>query len=279
MSEAPTTEPVTGSDEENPYGQPTDEQAPPAKRSTRSKMSRETLLLLISIPALVIIVGAGWAIWRSQAELDSIEQRQLEWGTIGTLIVQHIQLSLVATVLVLIIAIPLGVLLTRPGAKKFAPAVVNVANMGQSAPAIGLFVLLAIWIGFGFWTAIVALTLYGILPVLANTIAGLQGVDQTLVEAGRGMGMSNAAVLTRIELPLAVPVIMVGVRTALVLVVGVATFATFIDAGGLGTLITTGVNLFRFPILISGAILVALLALVIEWLGRVLEMVARPKGI
>lgn len=279
MSEAPTAEPVTQSTEPNPYGQPPGEQAPPAKRSVRSKMSRETLLLLVSIPALVIIVGAGWVIWRSQAELDSIEARQLDWGNVGTLIVQHIQLSLMATVLVLIIAIPLGVLLTRPGAKRAAPVVMNIANMGQSAPAIGLFVLLAIWIGFGFWTAIVALTLYGILPVLANTIAGLQGVDQNLVEAGRGMGMSNFSVLTRIELPLAVPVIMVGVRTALVLVVGVATFATFIDAGGLGTLITTGVNLFRFPILISGAILVALLALVIEWLGRVLEMVARPKGI
>jgi osmoprotectant transport system permease protein len=115
--------------------------------------------------------------------------------------------------------------------------------------------------------------------VLRNTITGLQAVDPTLVEAGRGMGMSNAAVLFRVELPLAVPVIMTGVRTALVLVVGVASFATFIDAGGLGGLIVTGITLFRYSVLVSGALLIAVLALVIEWAGRVLEVMARPKGV
>ncbi len=91
--------------------------------------------------------------------------------------------------------------------------------------------------------------------------------------------MSARAVLLRIELPLAVPVIMSGVRTALVLLVGTATLATFINAGGLGTLIVTGINLFRYPIVVSGALLVALLALLIDWAGRVLETYARPKGI
>jgi osmoprotectant transport system permease protein len=140
------------------------------------------------------------------------------------------------------------------------------------------------WFGFsfsafGFLPAVLALALYSMLPVLRNTITGLEGVDPTLVEAGRGMGMSGTSVLLRIELPLAVPVIMSGVRTALVLVVGTATFATFINAGGLGAFITTGVTLFRYSILISGALLVALLALVVEWAGRLLEMVARPKGV
>ena len=107
--------------------------------------------------------------------------------------------------------------------------------------------LLAIWLGFGFWTAILALCLYAILPVLRNTIVGLQGVDPTLVEAGRGMGMSSVAVLGRVELPLAVPVIMAGIRTALVLVVGTATLATFINAGGLGSLITAGISSAAVP--------------------------------
>ncbi|MBB6568458.1 ABC transporter permease [Kribbella sandramycini] len=177
------------------------------------------------------------------------------------------------------IAVPLGIALTRPGVKRAAPVVVAVANAGQAAPVIGLVVLLAIWLGFGFWTAILALCLYAILPVLRNTIVGLQSVDPTLVEAGRGMGMSNRAVLGRIELPLAVPVIMAGIRTALVLVVGTATLATFIDAGGLGSLITTGIRLLRYPVLISGAILVAALALLIDWAGRVLEEVTRPRGL
>ncbi|WP_328998688.1 ABC transporter permease [Kribbella sp. NBC_00709] len=235
--------------------------------------------LLIGQPLFVAIVVAVWAIWRSQAELDSIEQRQLEWSLVGRLTLQHLELTVVATVIVLLIAVPLGIALTRPRSRRAAPLVVAVANAGQAAPVIGLIVLLAIWLGFGFWTAILALCLYAILPVLRNTIVGLQGVDPTLVEAGRGMGMSTVAVLGRIELPLAVPVIMAGIRTALVLVVGTATLATFIDAGGLGSLITTGIRLLRYPVLISGAVLVAALALLIDWAGRVLEEVTRPRGL
>jgi osmoprotectant transport system permease protein len=92
------------------------------------------------------------------------------------------------------------------------------------------------------------------------------------------MGMSPRQVLTRVELPLAMPVIMTGARTALVLLVGAGAFATFIDAGGLGTLIQTGITLYRFSVLVSGAILVALLALVVEWVGRILESVLTPEG-
>jgi len=236
----------------------------------RRPASREQLLLLAGIPALVLVVLGAWVAWRLTADLDDIEAR-LTW--------QHVRLTLVSTVLVLLLAIPLGIMLTRRGFDRAAPLVVGVANIGQAAPAIGLVVLFAIWIGFDFWTAVVAFTLYGILPVLRNTIVGLQGVEPTLVEAGRGMGLSAAGVLWRIELPLAVPVIMAGVRTALVLVVGVASFATFIDAGGLGALIQTGITLFRTSVLVSGGLLIALLALVVDWLGRVLETAVRPKGL
>jgi osmoprotectant transport system permease protein len=121
--------------------------------------------------------------------------------------------------------------------------------------------------------------LYAILPVLRNTIIGIESVDGRLVEAGRGMGMSAAAVLFKVELPLAVPVMLSGIRTALVLLVGSAALATFIGAGGLGLLITTGVNLFLPKVLVSGALLIALLALSIDWLGRIVETYARPKGL
>lgn len=127
--------------------------------------------------------------------------------------------------------------------------------------------------------AVLALAIYAFLPVLRNTIVGLQQVDPTLVEAARGMGMSQMKTLATVELPLAAPVIMAGVRTALVLLVGTASFATFINAGGLGALIQAGINLFRYPILVSGAILIALLALVFEWAGRVLEAIVTPKGL
>lgn len=252
---------------------------PETPAAGRSRMSREQFLLLTGIPALVAITLGGWIWWRVTADLDAIERRQLAWGTIGTLTWEHIQLTLVTTVFVLLISVPLGIALTRPGLNRAAPLVVGIGNIGQAAPAIGLVVLFAIWLGFGFWTAVLAFTLYGILPVLRNTIVGLQGVDRTLIEAGRGMGMSGRGVLLRIELPLAVPVIMAGIRTALVLVVGVASFATFIDAGGLGALIQTGINLFRTSVLVSGGLLIAVLALMVDWLGRVLETIARPKGL
>jgi osmoprotectant transport system permease protein len=157
--------------------------------------------------------------------------------------------------------------------------VLAVANFGQAAPAVGLIVLLAAWLGLNSWSAVVALVLYAILPVLRNTMIGVQSVDSRLVEAGRGMGMSAFSVLMRVELPLAVPVMLSGIRTALVLLVGTASLATFVGAGGLGLLITTGVTLFLPKVLVAGALLVALLALSIDWLGRVVETVARPKGL
>lgn len=240
---------------------------------------RGHLGMLLGLPILVLLVGGGWVIWRATADLDDIELRALAWSQVATLTWQHIVITVVSAFFVMLIAIPLGVALTRPGLRRFAGPVVAVANFGQAAPAIGLLVLLAMWLGFDRSTTIIGLTLYAILPVLQNTITGLQGVDRTLVEAARGMGMSRAAVLLRVEVPLAVPVIMAGVRTALVLLVGTATFATFVNAGGLGQLITTGIQLFRYPVLVSGALIVALLALLVDWAGRVLEVLARPKGL
>ena len=250
-----------------------------APRRSRWAVSGESRILLLVLPVVVALVFGAWAWWRATADLDSIEARQLAWGLILDLIWQHVKLTLVATFFVLLVAIPLGIALTRPRFKRAAPLAVGIANAGQAAPAIGLIVLLAMLLGFTFGTAVLALTLYAVLPVLRNTITGLQGIDPTLVEAGRGIGMSGAGVLFRVELPLAVPVIMTGVRTALVLLVGTATLATFVNAGGLGTLIVTGITLFRYPVLVSGALLVALLALLVDWAGRVLERVARPKGI
>jgi osmoprotectant transport system permease protein len=230
-------------------------------------------------PVLILIAFGAFAYWRANANLTAVQERTLGWSAIRTSTLQHLRLTFVAAVIVLAIAIPLGIVLTRPRARRIATPVTFIANIGQAAPAIGLFVLLAIAISVGFWTSVLALCAYAMLPVLANTIVGLRGVDARLVEAGRGQGMSASAVLFRVELPLAVPVMLTGVRTALVLLVGTATLATFIDGGGLGVLITTGINLFQTPLLVSGALLVGLLALSVDWLGRLFEEFARPKGL
>jgi osmoprotectant transport system permease protein len=251
------------------------------ERSTRllGRINAEAAIVLFAIPVIVVVGLGTYTIWHATADLDSVETSALAWGTITRQIWEHLRLTFVSAFAVVAVAVPLGVALTRGRTKAAAPLVVGFANAGQAAPSVGLIVLLAMWWKPGFWTAVLALAIYAILPVLRNTIVGLQGVDQTLVEAGRGVGMSARSVLFRIELPLALPVIMAGVRTALVLLVGTATLATFINGGGLGATIQAGISLLRYPVIVWGAVLVALLALLIEWLGRVLELVVRPKGV
>lgn len=245
---------------------------------SKQSMSREDRLLLFGLPLGVLVVLLCWMVWRGVADLEDIEARLLTWDNILGLTWQHLKIVVVCALLVVALAVPMGIVLTRPGATFLTPVVVGIANAGQAAPVIGVIVLLALALQFGFWTAVLSLTVYAFLPVLANTITGLRGVDRNIVEAARGMGMSPMQALLRVELPMAIPVIMTGVRTALVLLTGAAAFAAFIDAGGLGVLIQTGIIMFRYSILVSGAILVALLALMVEWAGRVLELVFKPRG-
>ena len=252
----------------------------PAEDVTRTRLiGREDLGLLLGLPAICLVILVGWVVWRVNADLDAVELNALDWGVVGRAVWEHVVITVICAVCVVGTALPIGVLLTRAKFRRYSGAVVTVANMGQAAPAIGVIVLLAMWLGFNVWTAVLALSAYAFLPVLRNTIVGLDGVDPTLVEAGRGMGMSAFSVLMRIELPIAIPVIMTGVRTALVLVVGTAAFASFISAGGLGALIVAGIKLFRMPVLLSGSILVSVLAVLVDWFGRVLEMLATPKGL
>jgi osmoprotectant transport system permease protein len=230
-------------------------------------------------PLMCLAAVAGSLVYVNVADISESEKRSLSVSALLTLLREHMVISLVATLLTCVVAIPLGILLTRGSMRRFAKPIITVAGFGQAAPAIGLIALGAVLFGIGSVGAIVALTVYGALPIIANTVVGLDGVDFRLVEAARGMGMSARSTLLRIELPLALPVIIAGVRTALVLIVGTASLAAFTGAGGLGQLITTGIKLQQTTTLIVGAILVAALALAIDWLARVVEIVASPKGL
>lgn len=250
----------------------------PTQPETTTRVSSPWRRILVQLIGIVVVAG-GLALWLSIADLTDTERTTLNPGQLVGYIGEHLALTFVAAGIVLLIGLPLGILLTRPKMRKFSGPVLVVANFGQAAPSIGLVVLLAFWLGFGFKAAVVGLVLYALLPVLSNTMIGIQQVDDQLVEAGRSMGMSPLAVLFRVELPLAVPIMLSGIRTALVLLVGTAALATFIDGGGLGLLITTGVNLDLPVVLVSGALIVALLALLIDLLGRVVEELAQPKGL
>ncbi|GAA4398734.1 ABC transporter permease [Tsukamurella soli] len=230
-------------------------------------------------PVLVLVVGIGFVVWHGVTHFSATEAVQLQWGVLGSSIGEHIEITIVATVIVLVIAVPLGVLVTRPVFSRVAPIVVNLANIGQAAPALGMVVLFAMWLGTGFRTAVAALVVYAILPILQNTVTGLRRVDSKTVEAARGIGFSGLRTLLQVELPLALPVILNGVRTALVILVGTATLGTFIGAGGLGVLITTGITLFLPSLLASGAVLVALLAVTIDWIARLAEYLLTPRGL
>jgi len=234
-------------------------------------MSVRPILLAAVLLMLYLLVQAQ--------TLDSIERRVLNPNRIRTDLWQHVQLSLVATALTIVIAVPLGILLTRPFARWIKPIGLGLGNFGQAIPSIGLIVLLALWLGIGFGTAVIGLVVYATLPILRNTIVGLDGVDPALKEAARGMGMSRLAVLGRVELPLAVPVILAGIRTALVLTVATATLATFIDAGGLGGGLVAGIKLNRPALSLTFGVLAAVLALFADWVGGIAEEVLRPRGL
>jgi osmoprotectant transport system permease protein len=240
---------------------------------------RYGLLAIFGLPMALAIVCTLLFVWVSTKGLDSIEARILTPDALSLAFTRHLALAFTSTVLVILIAVPLGILLTRPGARPITPPVIALANMGQAIPSIGVLVLLALVWSTGFWPAIVALVAYSILPVLRNTMVGLQQVDMSVIEAARGMGMTKRAVLRKIELPLAVPVILAGIRTALVINVGTAALATFVNAGGLGDIINGGIVTNRQTVTLVGSVLTASLALFIDHLGGLAESRLSPKGL
>lgn len=239
-----------------------------------------TTTLGVLVTPLVLVASLAALFWYlGRQQLDDIELRSINATTILTHLWEHVALVAVSSVLVIVIAVPLGVLLTRPGLRFVTAPLLGLANVGQAIPSIGILVLLAVTVGIGFDMAVLALVLVAVLPVLRNTMVGLSTVDSALIDAARGMGLSPTTVLFRVELPLAVPVILAGIRIALILNVSSATLATFTNAGGLGTLIATGVTLNRLPILITGSVLTAVLALAVDWLAGLAERALRPRGI
>jgi osmoprotectant transport system permease protein len=228
-------------------------------------------------PVLLLAAGALVVAW-AHGSADSAERGALAIGELAQRIWEHVQLCAVSTALAVATAVPAGITATRPGLRRLASPLLFLANVGQSVPTVAVLALAFSVTGIGFRTAVIGLWAYSLLPVLRNTVAGLAGVDPDAVEAARGMGMSPAQVLVRVELPLARPVILAGIRTAAVVNVGTAALATFVGAGGLGDLITTGLDNQRDRILYTGAALTALLALTVDWaIGSLAWFGRRPR--
>lgn len=189
---------------------------------------------------------------------------------------EHIQLTLVALLVANIIALPLGVWLTRK--REMAETIIGITSVFQTIPSLALLGLMIPFFGIGFGPAIIALTIYGLLPILRNTYTGIVGVNQAVVDAGIGIGMTSRQVLFMIEIPLALPIIMAGIRTATVMVIGVATLAALIGAGGLGNLIFRGIAMARPDLILAGAVPAALLAIVFDYILKKIEISVQPKS-
>jgi osmoprotectant transport system permease protein len=230
------------------------------------------------IPALCTAVVVAELFYLSQAPLDPIERDLVSGDKIWEYTREHIQITFVIVVLVLAVAVPLGVLITRRRTAWIAPFVLAFGNVGQAAPIVGLIAIVGSFF-IGFWPVVLIIAAYSILPVLRNTIVGIQQVDDGVIDAARGMGMSPRGILFGVELPLAVPIIAAGARTSLVLAVAVVPLGTDLNAGGLGRIVFPAIKLDRISSLVAGALMIAVLALMIDWLGGLAQRLLTPEGI
>lgn len=194
-------------------------------------------------------------------------------GQLVHALVEHIQISLITLVIAVVIAVPLGIYLSRKD--KIAESVIGTSAVLQTIPSLALLGLMIPLVGIGKFPAIIALVIYALLPILRNTFTGIRGVDPSFIEAANAMGMNSRKRLIKVELPLALPVIMAGIRTAMVLIVGTTTLAALIGAGGLGDIILLGIDRNNHLLIILGAIPAALLAILFDAILRLIQRVSK----
>jgi osmoprotectant transport system permease protein len=248
----------------------------PAKPQA-NKLAERLDIVVTPIFAIILAVIGG-AVWL-YSDMDDTTLSILAPEKLQNQLVQTMILGFASSALVVLVAIPVGIAVTRKGLPRIKNFLVDTLGLAQALPAYGLIVIFFSWFGAGINTVILALATFSLLPVLRNTIVGLEQVDHAIIEAGRGMGYTRRQVLFEIELPLAVPVIIAGVRTAIVINIGMAALAFLVGGGGLGETINSGLKLDRNPAILIGAVMVATLALVFDFLGALAQRYLKPKGI
>ncbi|WP_055108321.1 ABC transporter permease [Paenibacillus ihumii] len=206
-----------------------------------------------------------------------IHQFDMRKGELAQSLLVHIELVLLSMLLAIVVGVSLGIMITR--VKQLKGITLGTAGVLQTIPSLAMLGFMIPLFGIGMKTAVAALFLYSLLPIIRNTYAGITDVDKSIVEAARGMGMKQWQILFRVQLPLALSVIMAGIRTAAVINVGTATLASFIGAGGLGEYIFLGIQRNIEALTLLGAIPAAVLALIMDYLLGLLEKVTTPKGL
>jgi len=193
------------------------------------------------------------------------------------LVRQHVELTGLSVILAIAAAIPLAIIATR--ISSLEKPILALANLGQAIPSLVILGISIPLLGIGFAPSLFALFLRAVLPILLNTYVGIKGVDYAMIEAAKGMGMKDRQILFQVEIPLTVPVILAGVRTATVQAVSLATLAAFIGGGGLGDLIQQGIMMVDSSLLLAGAVPTALMALMADYIIGLIQRFVTPRGL
>ena len=196
------------------------------------------------------------------------------FSQITELLLEHIVMTVIAVGLAIVIGVPLGILISY--VKRLSGPIVGVANVIQAVPSMALLGLAIPLLGIGTLPAVVMVIIYSLLPIIKNTYIGISGIDPAMVEAARGIGLTRWQVLYKVKLPMALPVIMAGVRISAVTAVGLMTMAAFIGAGGLGYLVFSGIRTVNNLQILAGAIPACILALIVDFLMGIVEKLVTP---
>jgi len=234
-----------------------------------------TKLYRINIAVIILIAGVTF----ERTGLIKLFSDPYEYPVIMELFLQHLYMVTLSMIFATILGVTAGILLTRPRFRRYAGVCMYIIGLGQTIPSLAVLALAMSFLGIGMKPAVFALTIYSILPIARNTLAGITAVPPELIDAGKGMGMPPMRILMEVEIPNAMKVILTGFRVALIINIGTAALAYVIGAGGLGDLIFTGISLMQTDKLLAGAIPVTLLALFADFLSELLGLSLISRGL
>ncbi len=238
----------------------------------RAWVGRSSLAALF----VALATSVAWTVARTASWWPDTEPYR---DNILSLALEQVKMVSAAAILAIVVALPIGIFLSRPSQRQRANAIIQLLNVGQAVPKLALLALAMSVMGIGIAPAIFGLWVATLLPIALNTLEGLRAVPPALIEAATGMGMTPRQILLRVELPSALYVIFAGIRTALAITVGTAPLAFLVGGGGLGELIFTGIELNDFPMLLAGAIPTALLAILSDALVGLLQQLLVSDGV
>ena len=232
------------------------------------------LVIILTISAVLIGVTA----WVTSMEKVGVFD-VFTWGDLANEAKNHFWMVFVAVGIATGVGVLLAVLVTRPRFRKLATPVIGMGNVGQSIPSLAIIAIMIPLLGLGFTSVIVALFIYGLLPILRNSYAGIRNIDPAVIEAARGMGMSRLQIARKIELPLARPVIMAGIRISTIITVGTAELAVLVGGNGFGRITFTGVFASEPLLILQGAAPTALMAIILGFMLELVERRITPRGL